>query len=199
MGVAPGVSPDDLARVVDGKRPGVGAGGQGIVDRGEGAAAQQEAMGAAGVVELADDLAHVVDVEGQRSPGAGSRIVDGGEDVDWHGRLSWPHTVLVSAPSRYSEVVRLSAPTSDANESFDQGEHAYSWTNAFLVAASCVAASLRMPLPIVGPLSCVLAAECLPDTLQRHLSLPHSSSASRFTAGASAFFILSQSGERPER
>jgi hypothetical protein len=26
-----------------------------------------------------------------------------------------------------------------------------------------------------------------------------SSSASRFTAGASAFFILSQSGERPER
>jgi hypothetical protein len=29
--------------------------------------------------------------------------------------------------------------------------------------------------------------------------LPHSSSSSRFTAGASAFFILSQSGERPER
>src|SRR5262249_16020300 len=29
--------------------------------------------------------------------------------------------------------------------------------------------------------------------------LPQSSSASRFTAGASAFFILSQSGERPER
>jgi hypothetical protein len=27
----------------------------------------------------------------------------------------------------------------------------------------------------------------------------HSSSASRFTAGAFAFFILSQSGERPER
>src|SRR5262245_47626124 len=33
----------------------------------------------------------------------------------------------------------------------------------------------------------------------RHFFLPHSSSASRFTAGASAFFILSQSGERPER
>jgi hypothetical protein len=33
----------------------------------------------------------------------------------------------------------------------------------------------------------------------RHFSLPQSSSASRFTAGASAFFILSQSGERPER
>jgi hypothetical protein len=30
------------------------------------------------------------------------------------------------------------------------------------------------------------------------LPLPQSSSASRFTAGASAFFILSQSGERPE-
>jgi hypothetical protein len=29
--------------------------------------------------------------------------------------------------------------------------------------------------------------------------LPHSSSASRFTAGAAGFFILSQSGERPER
>src|SRR5262249_60347045 len=29
--------------------------------------------------------------------------------------------------------------------------------------------------------------------------LPHSSSSSRFSAGASAFFILSQSGERPER
>jgi hypothetical protein len=28
--------------------------------------------------------------------------------------------------------------------------------------------------------------------------LPQSSSFSRFTAGASAFFILSQSGERPE-
>jgi hypothetical protein len=28
---------------------------------------------------------------------------------------------------------------------------------------------------------------------------PQSSSASRFTAGASGFFILSQSGERPER
>jgi hypothetical protein len=33
----------------------------------------------------------------------------------------------------------------------------------------------------------------------RHLPLPHSSSASRFTAGAAGFFILSQSGERPER
>src|SRR5262249_31811455 len=33
----------------------------------------------------------------------------------------------------------------------------------------------------------------------RHFFLPHSSSASRFTAGAFAFFILSQSGERRER
>jgi hypothetical protein len=33
----------------------------------------------------------------------------------------------------------------------------------------------------------------------RHFSLPQSSSASRFTAGATGFFILSQSGERPER
>src|SRR5262249_51401286 len=33
----------------------------------------------------------------------------------------------------------------------------------------------------------------------RHFFSPHSSSASRFTAGAFAFFILRQSGERPER
>jgi hypothetical protein len=33
----------------------------------------------------------------------------------------------------------------------------------------------------------------------RHFFLPHSSSASRFNADASEFFILSQSGERPER
>src|SRR5262249_13379807 len=34
---------------------------------------------------------------------------------------------------------------------------------------------------------------------QRRFLLPHSSSASRFTAGALAFFILSQSGDRPKR
>jgi hypothetical protein len=39
----------------------------------------------------------------------------------------------------------------------------------------------------------------LPHALHRHLSRPQSSSASRFTADASGFFILSQSGERPER
>src|SRR5262245_53985553 len=33
----------------------------------------------------------------------------------------------------------------------------------------------------------------------RRFLWPHSSSASRFTAGAFAFFILSQSGDRPER
>src|SRR5215471_14690245 len=33
----------------------------------------------------------------------------------------------------------------------------------------------------------------------RHFFLPQSSSASRFTAGASELFILSQSGERPDR
>jgi len=33
----------------------------------------------------------------------------------------------------------------------------------------------------------------------RRFFLLHSSSSSRFTAGAAAFFILSQSGERPER
>ena len=39
---------------------------------------------------------------------------------------------------------------------------------------------------------CVIDHDCLPYR-------PHSSSASRFTAGAAGFFILSQSGERPER
>jgi hypothetical protein len=33
----------------------------------------------------------------------------------------------------------------------------------------------------------------------RHRSRPQSSSASRFPAGAAGFFILSQSGDRPER
>jgi hypothetical protein len=45
----------------------------------------------------------------------------------------------------------------------------------------------------------VFQDERLPDRFERQFSLPHSSSSSRFTAGASAFFILSQSGERPER
>jgi hypothetical protein len=40
---------------------------------------------------------------------------------------------------------------------------------------------------------------CLLLAFQRHRSLPQSSSASRLTADASGFFILSQSGERPER
>src|SRR5262245_29009488 len=38
-----------------------------------------------------------------------------------------------------------------------------------------------------------------PETFYDRRSRPQSSSASRFTAGASGFFILSQSGERPER
>src|SRR5262249_33430647 len=42
-----------------------------------------------------------------------------------------------------------------------------------------------------------LRARCLlRSAFHRHLPLPQSSSASRFTAGASGFFILSQSGER---
>src|SRR5262245_34306677 len=38
-----------------------------------------------------------------------------------------------------------------------------------------------------------------PHRMGRLVYRPQSSSASRFTAGAFAFFILSQSGERPER
>jgi hypothetical protein len=47
--------------------------------------------------------------------------------------------------------------------------------------------------------SLVSLGEKVARVLHRHLAFPQSSSASRFTAGASGFFILSQSGERPER
>jgi hypothetical protein len=41
-------------------------------------------------------------------------------------------------------------------------------------------------------------AKCV-RVAHRHLSFPQSSSASRFTAGAAGFFILSQSVVRPDR
>src|SRR5262249_11258879 len=50
-------------------------------------------------------------------------------------------------------------------------------------------------LPHEGKGDVILESVVIPS--QRHLSLPQSSSAS-ITAGAAAFFILSQSGERPE-
>jgi hypothetical protein len=37
-------------------------------------------------------------------------------------------------------MAKLSAPTSDSNESFDQGEQAYSWTNALLALFGLIAA-----------------------------------------------------------
>jgi hypothetical protein len=43
------------------------------------------------------------------------------------------------------------------------------------------------------------ATRCLSSWRYRHFSRLQSSSASRFTAGAFGFFILSKSGERPER
>jgi hypothetical protein len=51
----------------------------------------------------------------------------------------------------------------------------------------------RCSAPCLGPRPCFPLRSC------RHFYRPQSSSASRFTAGASEFFILSQSGERPER
>jgi hypothetical protein len=86
MGVA---RPDDLARVVNAKRSGARGGavfGQGSDGR-EGAAAQQEAMGANGIVELTDDLPEVVDVGRNGRPGVAGRIIDRGEDIDGHGLL----------------------------------------------------------------------------------------------------------------
>src|SRR5499433_1601128 len=58
----------------------------------------------------------------------------------------------------------------------------------------------RSELDDVGPIA--LGAKDHDPVVASHyrrLVLCHSSSASRFTAGAAAFFILSQSGERPER
>jgi hypothetical protein len=47
--------------------------------------------------------------------------------------------------------------------------------------------------------SLVSLGEKVARVLHRHRSFPHSSSVSRFTADAAGFFILSQSGERPDR
>jgi hypothetical protein len=47
--------------------------------------------------------------------------------------------------------------------------------------------------------SLVSLGEKVARVVHRHWPFPQSSSASRFTAGASGFFILSQSGDRPER
>src|SRR5262244_4499496 len=58
----------------------------------------------------------------------------------------------------------------------------------------------RSELDDIGPIA--LRAEDHDPVVASHyrrLVLCHSSSASRFTAGAAVFFILSQSGERPER
>src|SRR5215472_13089269 len=58
----------------------------------------------------------------------------------------------------------------------------------------------RSELDDIGPIA--LRAEDHDPVVASHyrrLVLCHSSSASRFTAGAAGFFILSQSGERPER
>jgi len=51
----------------------------------------------------------------------------------------------------------------------------------------------------LNPLAVGAVGSRPPEAGHRHLALPQSSSASRFNAGASGFFILSQSDERPER
>jgi hypothetical protein len=56
--------------------------------------------------------------------------------------------------------------------------------------------SLRKVLLPAGPCVRLRFRTPISTSAQRHRSLPQSSSASRFTAGASGFFILSQSGER---
>src|SRR5262249_61283380 len=58
----------------------------------------------------------------------------------------------------------------------------------------------RSELDDIGPVA--LRAEDHDPVVAGHYSRPvlwHSSSASRFTAAAPGFFILSQSGERPQR
>ena len=84
---------DDLSRGVDaGRNRELLC--QGLVERGVGTAAQEEAVDATGVVVSPDDLARIVD------PGcmgavaaAGQRIVEGGVGIDWHDTRS---SVIVS-------------------------------------------------------------------------------------------------------
>ena len=66
---------DDLARGVDAGSPRA-VGAQRIVERGVSAAAQEEAVGAAGVRVRSDDLARVVDAVGNGA-GGGQRIERG--------------------------------------------------------------------------------------------------------------------------
>jgi len=71
------VMSDDLARGVD--AGGLAAeGGEGIIDGGENAPAEKEAMGVA-LRESTDDLPRVVDAECPGVGGEGQGIVDGGE------------------------------------------------------------------------------------------------------------------------
>jgi hypothetical protein len=74
FGVA--VIPNDLARTVDAECLGT-AGGQGIVERGVKAAAQEEAVLAGGVLVSPDDLARTVDAE-YLGTGGGQGIVESG-------------------------------------------------------------------------------------------------------------------------
>jgi len=85
----------DLAQIVDAECTGaVAAGaGQGIVEGGVGAIAIEKAVVAAGVLVEPDDLAHRVDAECVGAVG-GQRVVEGGEDIDWHGAASSDHRLL---------------------------------------------------------------------------------------------------------
>ena len=77
------VGPDDLAQVIYCFCAGGVPVGQGFIDDGKDAAAQEKAVRAAGVGVIPDDLACIIDAERLGVLG-GQGIFDRGEDIDRH-------------------------------------------------------------------------------------------------------------------
>src|SRR5262249_51570637 len=94
---------DDLARVVDAKCAG-GPGGQGIIDDGKRATAEQKAVdGAAGFNVLPGDLARVVDAK--RLGGKDQGNVKSAIAIDWHDTGSSVIVSLAESLDRKAEPV----------------------------------------------------------------------------------------------
>jgi hypothetical protein len=106
--------PHDLATVIDAKclrapqRQGISRRrGQRVVDRGEGAAAQQEAVLAAGVLVVPDDLTGIIDAEGPSASG-GEGIVDCCEGA-------------VAVPQKPVDAARVGESPHDLSPAVDAG------------------------------------------------------------------------------
>src|SRR5262249_37655996 len=98
------VVPDDLTQVIYCLCGGDAACVQGFFDGRKDAAAQEEAVRVAVIVQP-NDLACIVDAEGCGVRGC-QRLLNRREDIDWHVFSSPPDTVLVSASARHSEAAR---------------------------------------------------------------------------------------------